>query len=166
MTIERKLARLFRLDHDGWGRHANPLSVWSRYSVLPLFLAAIWLRHYSITLMIVVLILAVVWTFINPIIFSKPKDASSWATNAVLGEQVYLNRDRSSLPEHHQIRLYQILKITASVGVFISLWGAYSFNITHCVYGVLITYLAKSWFLDRMVWLYHDNVEKAPANKP
>jgi hypothetical protein len=31
-TSERRVARLFGLSGDGWQRHANPLSVWTRFA--------------------------------------------------------------------------------------------------------------------------------------
>ena len=35
-TTERRLARLFGLECDAWMRHANPWSVWTRFSVVSL----------------------------------------------------------------------------------------------------------------------------------
>ncbi len=34
-TIEKVIARIFSMSDEVWERHANPLSVWTRYSVLP-----------------------------------------------------------------------------------------------------------------------------------
>ncbi|NVK54716.1 MAG: hypothetical protein HWE26_03815 [Alteromonadaceae bacterium] len=158
MTIERRLAQLFRLNSKGWERHANPMSVWSRYSVLPVFLMALWLREFSVVLSISLFVLALLWMFFNPLLFPKPKDLSSWASKAVKGEQLYLNRDKVSLPDHHQLPLYAILKFSASLGFLLSFWAAYTFNMVVCILAVFITYLAKSWFLDRMVWLYQDSI--------
>jgi hypothetical protein len=33
------------------------------------------------------------------------------------------------------------------------------FDIPMCLLGTLLTYIAKSWFLDRMVWLFNDCAE-------
>lgn len=30
MTLERKIAGIFKLDDENWMRHANPVSVWTR----------------------------------------------------------------------------------------------------------------------------------------
>ncbi len=44
MTVERKIAKIFNLTDDNWMRHANPYSVWTRYSVLPIIIMAFWSR--------------------------------------------------------------------------------------------------------------------------
>lgn len=44
MTIEGKIADLFNLTDENWMKHANPWSVWARYSVLPLIVIVFWSR--------------------------------------------------------------------------------------------------------------------------
>ena len=39
------IAALFRMDERVWERHANPLSVWSRFATFPLILLALWSAH-------------------------------------------------------------------------------------------------------------------------
>ncbi|QMV14840.1 DUF6653 family protein [Vibrio spartinae] len=156
MTLERKLATLFHLDDNGWGRHANPWSVWTRYSVLPLFIIAGLLREWNGWLSLLILVMALVWMFLNPILFPKPLSLQSWATQSVLGERIYLNRDKEPLPKVHQLPLFMILHLTSTLGLILAGWGVYQYDIQLCILSVLITYLAKSWFLDRMVWLYCD----------
>ena len=156
MTLERRLAKLFMLDDEGWERHANPWSVWTRYTVLPVFLIAGLLREWNGWVSCVVLFLAFCWTFINPLIFPKPSSLTSWASRAVLGERIYLDRDKVPLPEQHQLPLFTILSLLSTLGVIVSVWAVYTFDIPLCILAVLVTYLAKSWFLDRMVWLHHD----------
>ena len=40
MTLERKIAKLFNLKIRNWIKHANPWSVGTRYSVLPIIVLA------------------------------------------------------------------------------------------------------------------------------
>jgi len=47
MTTEDKIAKVFNLTADNWMRHANPWSVGTRYSVLPII---------------------VLWMFFNPVL--------------------------------------------------------------------------------------------------
>ena len=44
MNIEEKIAKLFAVDNETWLRHANPLSVWTRFTVLVIFILSLWSR--------------------------------------------------------------------------------------------------------------------------
>uniref|UniRef100_A0A832H3E3 Uncharacterized protein n=1 Tax=Oscillatoriales cyanobacterium SpSt-402 TaxID=2282168 RepID=A0A832H3E3_9CYAN len=44
MTLERKIATAFHMSEETWARHANPRSVWTRFTVLPMLILAIWSR--------------------------------------------------------------------------------------------------------------------------
>ena len=44
MNIERIIANIFKMDESTWMRHANPWSVGTRFTVLPLLILAIWSR--------------------------------------------------------------------------------------------------------------------------
>ena len=47
MTVEKRIASAFGLDDEGWARHANPWSGWTRViTTLPLLIAAIWSRAW------------------------------------------------------------------------------------------------------------------------
>lgn len=156
MTIERKIARFFKLDHATWMRHANPWSVATRFTVLPILLVAIWsvqLLHWWASLPIA---LALLWMYINPRIFSAPQSTKNWASKSVLGERVYLNRDRVAIPEHHKSWVPKIANAVAFFGLIYAFWGLYADNLTAIIIGIVFTYLGKVWYLDRMVWLFED----------
>ena len=101
-------------------------------------------------------VLSLGWMFFNPVLFSRPQSTRNWASKGVLGERVYLNRDVIPLPEHHSLELLNLLKIIAGVGFFMALWGAIAYSLVAVLTGITLTYMGKSWFLDRMVWLYED----------
>jgi len=44
MTLERALEVALAMDDATWRRHANPWSVWTRATVLPLVIVAVWSR--------------------------------------------------------------------------------------------------------------------------
>lgn len=44
MTLERAIAHTFSMSDAVWMRHAHPWSVWTRFTVLPLLIVAIWSR--------------------------------------------------------------------------------------------------------------------------
>lgn len=160
MTLERKIAGLFKLDDDNWMRHANPISVWTRYSVLPVIVLAFWSREWIGWWCLVPGLASLLWLFFNPILFKKPKSTKNWASKAVLGERVFLNRDIVPIPGNHNTPLHAILNGITFVGVLLSIWATVYFSVWGAVLGVALAYLGKSWYLDRMVWLYEDMKEK------
>lgn len=154
MTLERRLAKAFNLTDDNWMKHANPWSVWTRYSVLPVIVIAFWSRVWIGWWCLIPGTAALLWVFLNPIVFNKPKSTRNWASKAVLGERVYLHRDKVDIPDIHKTPLYAILNFISFIGMVIAIWAIISSSIWGVVLGVALAYLGKSWYLDRMVWLY------------
>ena len=165
MAWEQTLSRIFQLNDKAWMRHANPWSVWTRYSVLPFLVLAIWSKAWIGGFCLGPIALSLLWMFLNPHVFPKPASTKNWASMAVLGERVYLQRDTRKLPDVHNSMIFGLLKVIAGAGFFMALYGAI-FEVFHCVFfGTLVAIIAKSWFLDRMVWLYCDMVEHHPEYK-
>lgn len=154
MTLERTIARAFRLTDENWMKHANPWSVWTRYSVLPFIVLAFWSRAWIGWWCLLPGVMSILWMFGNPIFFSRPRSTKNWASKAVLGERVYLNRDTIPLPEMHNTPLYGILKLISFAGMVLAIWAVVVYSVWGAVLGVALAYLGKSWYLDRMVWLY------------
>jgi hypothetical protein len=69
-----------------FAHHANPWSAWSRWASTPLVLLPVWTRRRSQALM------AAIWFAVNPVIFPKINDERSWATRAMLGEELWISR--------------------------------------------------------------------------
>jgi hypothetical protein len=44
--VSISVTKLFGLEGDAWMRHANPVSVWTRFAVLPLGALAVWSRQW------------------------------------------------------------------------------------------------------------------------
>ena len=156
MNIERKIARIFNLTDENWMKHSNPVSVWTRYSVLPIIVIAFWSRIWIGWWCLVPGIISTLWMFINPVFFKKPRSTKNWASKAVLGERVFLNRDKAKIPEKHDIPLHGILNTISSIGMILAIWAIIYYSIWGAVLGVALAYIGKSWYLDRMVWLYED----------
>jgi hypothetical protein len=153
--MERKLAELFQLTDENWLKHANPWSVGTRYSVLPLIVAAFWSRVWLGWWCLIPAGFVLIWLFLNPVLFSKPQSTDNWASKSVLGERVYLNRDQTAIPRHHQA-LPPFLNAIAGLGMILAMWGSVALNGWLAILGITLAYLGKSWYLDRMVWLYED----------
>lgn len=155
MTLEQKLANAFALHETVWMRHANPWSVWTRHSVLPLLILAVWSRVWLGWWALIPSTVAVMWMWLNPRIFSKPHSTKNWASKAVFGERVWLNRNQIPVPLHHQT-MPNLLSAVAASGMIFVIWGMIELAIWPTLLGTVLIYLGKLWFLDRMVWLYED----------
>lgn len=143
------------MDDATWLRHANPWSVWTRASVLPLVILAVWSRHWFGAWSWVAIAASVMWVWMNPRIFRRPKSMEHWASRGVLGERVWLNRDVVPVPEHHRVAPHVLNAVTAIGTVFV-VWGLVKLAVWPTVLGSVLIYSGKLWFLDRMVWLYQD----------
>ena len=155
MTVERKISKLFNLTDDNWMKHTNPWSVWTRYSVLPIIVLAFWSRIWFGWWHLIPAIISLAWMFFNPVFFRKPKSTMNWASKSVLGERVYLNRDKINIPKHQKLPP-NILNAISSVGMILAIYGIVMLYVWPTILGIALAYLGKSWYLDRMVWLYED----------
>jgi hypothetical protein len=155
MTFERTIAGFFRLDNVAWMRHANPWSVILRNTVLPVLIVAFWSRFWLGWWAIVPVVLGVVWAWLNPRIFPAPQSFDHWTSKGVLGERVWLNRDTVPVPVYHR-NVPNILSAVSGIGIVFVIWGILAFDPWPTLFGAGVVYLGKLWFLDRMVWLWHD----------
>ena len=155
MKLKSTLAHIFHMTEATWARHANPWSVWTRYLCLPFFVLAIWSWDWIGAYALIPIGLTVLWTWCNPRAFPPPKTTNHWASKAVLGERIWLSHPKPSLPRHHT-RAIMVLNILTMAGFIICLYGLYARHVWCSVFGLAITMLGKSWFLDRMVWLHQD----------
>jgi hypothetical protein len=155
MTVERKIASVFRLNEKNWMKHANPWSVWTRYSVLPLIVLAFWSRVWIGWWCAIPAAVSLAWMFFNPVFFKKARSTNNWASKSVLGERVWMKRDTIDVPQIHKTAP-KILNGISSVGMLLSILVIITLFIWPAVLGVALAYLGKSWYLDRMVWLYED----------
>jgi hypothetical protein len=155
MSIERTVAKFFQMSDAVWERHANPWSVWTRYICLPLLALAVWSRVSIGWMSVVPIALVCFWIWLNPRVFARPSTTDHWASKAVLGERVLLRHRRSELPVHH-IQAIRILNLITFAGFLVAIHGLVYLDAKLAVFGTMVTMLGKTWFLDRMVWLYQD----------
>ncbi|OUS34291.1 hypothetical protein A9R01_08350 ['Osedax' symbiont bacterium Rs2_46_30_T18] len=164
MNMEKKSARFFNMTQEVWERHANPLSVYSRYSCLPLLCVAIWSRVWIGWYSLLPVALVCLWVWLNPRVFGRPNSTDNWASRAVLGERVLLAQSEEGIPRHHKSAI-RTLKWVITFGFLCAVYGLIFLHLWLAVFGTIITILAKTWFLDRMVWLYQDLSETHPEYK-
>ncbi len=149
------IAALFRLDEAGWQRHANPWSVWTRVAIWPALVAALWSIQWIGWWAALPLAAIALWAFINPRAFPAPVSTRSWASRGVLGERIYLARAQRPIPDHHRVAA-QWLAGTGAAGSAVMLAGLVLASPMLFVAGAITAFLAKMWFIDRMVRLFDD----------
>ena len=161
-TSERRVARLFGLKGDSWQRHANPLSVWSRFAVMPLLALAVWSRDWIGWWSLIPITLSVVFLMINPLLFRPPRSTSNWASKGVFGERVYANRTEVEIPPQYRTRVPVVANAISAVGMSTLAYGLVVLNPFAVVAALVIQQTAKSWYIDRMVLLYEDMKARDP----
>ena len=154
-TIESKIAKKFKLDDKTWMKHANPWSVYTRTSALPILVIAIWSRIWLGWWALILIIISIAWIWFNPRIFPKVKYTDNWASRGVFGERVWLNRKKIPIPEHHRI-IPNILNVVQGVGLIFLIYGLWYFDFWSTLVGLILTIESKLWYVDRMVCLYED----------
>ncbi len=164
MTVEQKIAQLFRIDEKARRRHSNPWSVYSRFSMIPLIGLAFWSRVWLGWWSLIPITMTLVWVWLNPRIFPEPKSTNNWASKVVLGEWVWINRKNVNVPEHHRY-VPNILSAVAALGTIPFIWGLIRLEIWPTILGGVVIIISKLWFADRMVWLYEDMKNKSEEYK-
>ncbi|MEM6662256.1 MAG: DUF6653 family protein [Pseudomonadota bacterium] len=155
MDIFRGAERLMVMDDATWARHANPWSVWTRFSCLPLLVLGIWSRDWIGWWALVPVAAALLWTWLNPRVFAPPARLDTWPGFATRGERLFLNRHAVPIPRHHLLAAYLLTGLTA-LGAMILLWGVVWLDVWSTMTGLALTMVLKVWFCDRMAWLYLD----------
>jgi hypothetical protein len=160
--LERRIARIFGLEGESWMRHANPLSVWTRFSVLPLLAIAIWSRDWIGWLSLFPIGLAIAWMFVNPLLFKEPRSTMSWASRGVFGERIWADRDKVELPRQYRSPMPNVANAYSILGILLLAYGLVTLSVLPVVAGVLITVGGKLWYIDRMVLLFDTMKERRP----
>ena len=155
MNILNKTTKFFGLSDERWMQHSNPWSVWTRFVILPLLALVVWSHAWIGWYSLVPVALLLIWTWINPRLFKKPRTTKHWASKAVFGERVWLRKSELPIPQHH-IPAITVLNIITGSGLPFSAWGLYQLYIWSVLLGLTLVILGKMWFLDRMVWVYED----------
>ena len=154
-------ASAFRMDDATWERHANPWSVYTRMATAPFIVLALWSRAWIGWWSLIPIAIVGAWLWLNPRAFPPPRSTNNWASKAVLGERVWLNRKTVPIPAHHA-RAAALLSVVGAIGVPVFLYGIVMLDAWPTLFGMTLTFLGKLWFVDRMVWLYEDMRNATP----
>jgi hypothetical protein len=132
--VFRSLERLMAMDDGVWRRHANPWSGWTRVTVLPLLVLAIWSRVWIGWWALLLVLLVCVWTWLNPRVFPEPRNLDAWMTRGVLGERVFLEHRDEVAAEH--VRIAKALSWLSLPGALVMIWGLWALGAVVGVGGV------------------------------
>jgi peptidoglycan/xylan/chitin deacetylase (PgdA/CDA1 family) len=162
MNLGKKLGHAFGLEGENWMRHSNPASVWTRFGVLPLLAGSIWSRKWIGRRCLIPLGLSTAWLFANPLFFRPPRSTKNWASKGVLGERIWVNHDRSELPDQFNSVLPTVASSYQAVGLAPLAYGLIALKGLPTVTGVLIVQGGKLWYIDRMVLLFDEMKTRDP----
>lgn len=155
MDVFRLSERLIRMDDAAWARHENPISVFSRFTVLPLLAVAVWSRVWLGPWALGPVAAVVLWAWINPRLFPPPARHGSWAVRAVRGERMFLDRAAVPVPAHH-LWPVRLLALLSGLGIVILGWGLWRLDPGFTLAGLILSMGAKAWLVDRMAWLHDE----------
>ncbi len=163
------MKRLFRfaqksmlMDDTTWARHANPWSVYSRMTILPLVALAVWSRVWLGWWALVPVAACLVWTWANPRLFARPAHTDGWAAEGTLGERLFMDEMSDRVPAHHR-RAVAVLTLANMAGAVLLGYGLVALNPWITFWGLTTTMGAKLWTFDRMVWLWRDSGMRGAA---
>jgi hypothetical protein len=155
MRLEQHIADLFSMTDETWARHANPWSVWTRFTAFPARILAAWSRAWLGRWSAVPLAAALAWTWLNPRLFDRPATARSWASRAVLGERVWMNRDEVPIPPAYRTTPV-ILNGLSALAFLVTIWGLVRLSSWPTFVGAAVALVLKTVFLGQMVSLYDE----------
>ncbi len=162
MTLEARIAGLFRLDAEGWARHANPISGWSRMaSGIPLIILAVWSRVWLGWWALLPVALVALWLWLNPRMFTPPRDDSSWMSRGVFGERLWAQRD--NLPRTYISPVFpNVLSAFSAAGAVAMIVGLYRLDLALTLAGGIVAFVAKTIFIGQMAKLYDRAIAAQP----
>ena len=162
MNVLKWAEKTMSMDEETWQRHANPWSVYTRFTTLPLITLAFWSRTWFDSFYLIFIALSLFWVWLNPRLFKVPKGTNNWASMGTFGERIYLNRKNETIPDHH-LNTCQLLQVLSAMGLPFFIYGLYSLDVWIVILGNLWIMTFKAWFVDRMVWLYMDMKDSNPT---
>lgn len=142
----RTISRVMRMDEATWERHANPWSAYSRMATLPVIILAIWSRRWIGWHFLWLIALLLLWNWWNPRAFPKPASTESWASHAVRGEKLYLEKG-NAICEAGEARAVKGWTLISLLGLPPLVSGLKRYRWGQTLLGALLVYVGKIAFL-------------------
>jgi hypothetical protein len=155
-TTEARVADLFGLRGDVWMRHANPGSVWTRFTCVSLIVIAVWSRTWIGWYCLIPIAAAIAWMWFNPRVFGVPTSTRNWASRAVFGERIWADRRSTHIPDQFRSRVPNLANAYSCIGLAMLVYGVVAFDLWLTIAAIVIVHGGKLWYMDRMVLLFED----------
>jgi hypothetical protein len=133
-----------------WARHSNPVSGWTRVPVGAVIVYAIYHRNWR------VFGAALVWTVINPVLFSTPDTEDAWMTRAVLAERWWINTETNRTVG---LGYPNICNTAGALGFVYALYAAWRQSPVKAGFGVILSIGLKLWWLRVLIRQYERRAE-------
>ena len=139
------------LEEQFWERHSNPKSGWSRTVLLPVLLYAVYDRNWRLAAA------AIVFTVVNPVLFSPPDDDSAWMTRVVLAERWWTRERRSRIFDGSYPNGLNLCNVPVSVYAFLA---AYRRRPVRAAVAGAASMALKFWYVAELVRRYDEATER------
>jgi hypothetical protein len=159
---EQAMIKAFGLTDEGWQRHANPWSVYTRIPIPALLALAIWSRKWIGRRSVLPIAAVCVWTAVNPRAFPPPRSTDRWASQSVLGERLWTASRKQGTPTRRALAPIVLTGINTA-GMAVLVRGLIILDPWMTATGLAVHMAGKNWFLDRMVWHYEDATRERSA---
>ncbi|MEF8842722.1 MAG: DUF6653 family protein [Haloarculaceae archaeon] len=125
-----------------WKRHSNPKSGWTRVPSGAVIIYAVYRRNWRL------LGAALVWTAINPLLFSPPETEDAWMTRAVLAERWWVREESNRTVG---LTYPNVCNTVGALGFVYALYAAWRESPTGATLGILASVGLKLWWLRVLV---------------
>jgi hypothetical protein len=159
---EQAMIKAFGLTDESWRRHANPWSVYTRIPIPALLALAIWSRKWIGRRSLLPIVAVCAWTAVNPRAFPPPRSVDRWASQAVLGEQLWTASRKGGTPSRRRLAPIVLTGINTA-GMAVLVRGLIVLDPWMTATGLAVHMAGKNWFLDRMVWHYEEATREQTA---
>jgi hypothetical protein len=128
-----------------WARHSNPKSGWTRVPTGALIAYAVYRRDWRL------LSASLVWTALNPLLFSPPETEDAWMTRAVLAERWWIGeQDNRTIGAGYP----NVCNTVGALGFLYALYAAWRQSATGVTLGIAASVVLKLWWLQELVIHY------------
>jgi hypothetical protein len=159
---EQAMIKAFGLTDEGWQRHANPWSVYTRIPIPAMLALAIWSRKWIGRRSVLPIVAVCAWTAVNPRAFPPPRSTDRWASQSVLGERLWTASRKQGTPTRRALAPIVLTGINTA-GMAVLVRGLIILDPWMTATGLAVHMAGKNWFLDRMVWHYEDATREQAA---